>query len=227
MLANPRDRMQGLISEADPDFENLATPEMKNAVRLAKKAAKLTEEQAASNAGLPKMSLAAKYKIEITFIHGRRLHGDNKCGIQIWESGKKLHGGGDQLMFVCVDTQAKKPEGCGGFISADDIQNGIAFCKKCMRQINANRLGVFYAMNAPAERISAKLVELFRHLDSNCDIYLKFAPDDVRYKAMAQAKGKKVADRLKGMAIYPLSNIILDVSAGADLGKRFKAFITS
>jgi hypothetical protein len=70
-------------------------------------------------------------------------------------------------------------------------------------------------------------------LNHRADIYVKYHPTDIRYKtAMEMARDRGGEELLKargtrGLHIYPLANIIKDVSAGADLYKRFLAFITS
>lgn len=225
-----RERLKGipLVSEADPDFEKKASPAQLQAARIAAR----TAGKEADVASITKDEIHAKYKIEVTFTHGRKWKVDatNEVGIQVWESGKRFHGGGDQLMFVCVDTSEKDPKkqlGCRGFISADNITKGIAYCPNCQRGIVANKLGQIYYMNATAQKIAEKLVEIFHRLEAKADILLKFHKTDIRYIAMERAKGPEVARKLKGMAIYPLRNIIKDTATGADLTKRFKAFITN
>lgn len=224
-------KMGGLVSEADPDFERKATPEQRLAVQRSQKTMGLSEEQARKNLGEAKNpEVRAKFKIEVTFIHGRNVRGENTCGIQVWESGKRFHGGGDQLMFVCTDTTEEDPrkrQGCGGFIYADDITHGMAFCRNCKRQVNSTKLGVVYTMKKPTKVIAEKCADFFRMLGSNADLYLKFHKTDVRYIAMERVKGPEVASRLKGMHIYPLKNILKDTAYGSDLVDRFYAFLTS
>ena len=48
----------------------------------------------------------ADYKIQVMFAKGRTTNGPNACGIQIWESGRKLHGGGDTLSRWCAEKDA-------------------------------------------------------------------------------------------------------------------------
>jgi hypothetical protein len=75
--------------------------------------------------------------------------------------------------------------------------------------------------------LAKELTKIFHSLGGNADVYLKFHKTDVRYLALERDKGPDVARRLKGLAIYPLRNILKDTAAGADLTSRFKAFITS
>lgn len=216
------------VVPVDPDWERKATPEQ----REARRQESLRREQKADESEVTRVGdiIIAKYKIEVTFTHCRRLNAPNACGIQVWESGKRFHGGGDQLMFVCTDTTEKDPAkqlGCKNFISADDITRGVAYCRHCQKGIVAEKLGQIYYMNETPAKIAVRLVEMFRKLGSNADIYLKFHKTDIRYIAMERAKGLETARRLKGMHIYPLKNILRDTIAGADLGQRFKVFLTS
>jgi hypothetical protein len=169
----------------------------------------------------------AKYKIEVTFVKNRSVTGLNAVGISIWESGKRFHGGGDELMYWCKDNRKGEDGGCWSPIPADNISGGVAVCPSCKKAVNPELLTNMRIGNVTAQTLAAELVKIFHSLSSNADIYLKFHTTDVRYIAMERDKGPDVARRLKGMAIYPLKNILKDTSSGADLGKRFFAFLTS
>jgi hypothetical protein len=93
--------------------------------------------------------------------------------------------------------------------------------------VNAEMLTSMKIGRVTMTNLAAELVALFHQLGSSADIYLKYSKTDVRYIALERAKGPEVARRLKGLAIYPLKNILKDTSNGADLGKRFFAFLTS
>lgn len=233
---------QSGVIEHGPDWERTATPEQRRQRQMATLAAekKLTNEDIAEYDKTGK--LVAKYKIELTFGHARVANGDNWGLVKVWESGSKLHGGGDQLMFVCTDTSEPNPQkrsGCGNFISADDVLSppsldargnpfgGVAFCRHCRKQVTAAKLGDEYRVHGTYQKIADLLASMFRKLNSNADIYIKYHTSDVRYLAMVRRDGPDKARKLKGMHIYPLDRIVRDTSAGADLALRFKAFLTS
>ena len=170
----------------------------------------------------------AKWKIEVTFVKNRTLTGLNAVGIQVWESGKHFHGGGDALAFFCQDSREGHEEGCGGIIPQDNVApNGIAYCPSCRRAVNAQFLANIRLGNVYMDSLAKSLEKLFRQLGSNADIFIKFHKMDVRYIALERAKGPAVAAKLKGMHIYPLKNILKDTSAGALLVDRIKAFLKS
>jgi hypothetical protein len=169
--------------------------------------------------------IRAKYKIEVTFEKNRTSQGPNLLGIQVWESGKRFNGGGDELAFFCKDV--KSDEGCFGVITSDFIKGGVAYCQTCNKGVVADRLTNMILGKVSSQALAEQLAKMFRQLNSNADILIKYHKTDPRYVSMERAKGPDVAKRLKGMHIYPLKNILKDTSAGADLVKRFKAFVCS
>lgn len=209
---------RGGVSKRDKDAQEEAA---KRAREHSPDAEKEVHETLASG------ELIAKYKIEVTFTQGRTTHGPNVVGIQVWESGKRFNGGGDELAFFCKDASKGSDLGCWGVIIGDYVKGGIAYCPHCKRQVNASLLTNMKVGRVTSQNLAKELAKLFRELGSNADIYLKYHMTDVRYIAMERAKGPDVAARLKGMHLYPLKNIVKDTSAGADLAKRFFIFITS
>lgn len=210
-----------LISESDPNFDpTKIDPRVRRAIEIASK------EKTEDGISLP-VELRAKYKIELTYGPQRTLQGPNRIAIQIWESGKRFHGGGDELMFFCKDAREGHEEGCWTPMSPDNIKGGIAFCNKCNMAINAEYLTNSKIGYATSRTIADSVAKLFRQLDFNADIYIKYHKTDMRYKAMLKDKGPEIAKRLKGMHIYPLKNILKETSNGASLEQRIFAFITS
>jgi hypothetical protein len=171
--------------------------------------------------------LRAKWKIEVTFMRNRTPKGLNAYGVRIWESGRALNGEGDVLAFWCLNADPDSNEGCRNIISSDFIKEGVAFCPHCKRTIRADMLTDMVGGNVYMDSLAKYLAGLFRKLNSSADIYLKFHREDIRYVAMVRAKGGEKAEKMKGLHIYPLKNIIKDTSAGADLGKRILAFLSA
>jgi hypothetical protein len=218
-------RAGGVVEMADKTAEQHAARE--RAGRAAERA--VDQELERNLAG----EIRAKYKIEVTFAgpdekthyKGRTVKGPNRLGVRIWESGKRFHGGGDELAFWCLSEDGSK--GCGKVIPSDCIRGGVALCPHCNRAVNAElltdeRVGFF-----SSQSLAQELTKLFRELGSNADIYLKYHKTDIHYIAMERDRGPDVAARLKGMHIYPLKNILVDTSNGADVTKRFYAFVCS
>lgn len=169
----------------------------------------------------------ARWKIEVNFLSDRTIHKPCAYMVQIWESGKALNGDGDALCWWCLNADPKSNEGCRGIIPQDAVKGGVAMCPHCKRAINAEKLTDMLGGNVRVDVLATYLANLFRKLGSNADIYLKYHKTDPRYIALERAKGELVARRLKGLHIYPLHRILTDISAGADLTKRMKAFLLS
>lgn len=187
--------------------------------------AKAAPKDEALNVAAVAADIKAKYKIEVSFEKGRTTQGPNVLGIQVWESGKRFHGGGDELCFFCKDVGSDA--GCFGVIPPDYVKGGVAYCPSCEKGVNADRLTVMMIGRVTSQSLAAQLAKMFRQLGNSADIYLKYHKTDPRYVAMERAKGPHVAKRLKGMHIYPLKNILKDTCSGADLAGRFKIFVTS
>lgn len=186
-------------------------------------------------------NLPARYKIEVHFGPKRTTAGPNVCAISFFESGRRLNGDGDEMMYICKqrdsglalnapgfkDKEVKRGTGgCGAFMPGSCLVGGVAKCPKCGAIINAEQLTSTLLANLTTETLSTKLAGWFRKLDSNADIYLKYHPTDIRYQAMADSDGLDKARSLRGLTIYPLNNIIRDTSSGASVEGRFKALLS-
>lgn len=217
---------KGFVGEADPNFDNLADEATKRAVQAAKTAQEkgLTGEDAETNLS-GKIEIRAKFKIEVFFGPDRTIAGPNLCQLSVWESGKRFHGGGDELAFFCQDVEG--PEGCGHIITSNCIQGAIAVCPGCQRAVLATRLTTGRIGRVSTRRLAQDIETLFHQLGSNSDLYCKYDRTDIRYKAMLADKGPEKARRLRGLHIYPLKNILKDTAYGADLVKRIHAFLTA
>lgn len=188
--------------------------------------------------------VAAKYKIELHFGKNRTVSGPNVCAVSAYESGRHLDGDGDEMMYICSERDrglmlggqvskdkdanvVRGTDGCGAFISGKMIRGGVAMCPTCQRAVKAEALTNTMFLSLPTKRLSAFVTNWFRKLESNCDIYVKYHPTDIRYKAMQDAHGLDKARMLRGLSIYPLDNILKDVTAGATLESRIHAFLAS
>lgn len=183
-----------------------------------------TEEQVHEILG--SKDVAARYKIQVFFGPKRTLLGPNVVQVQFFESGKKLHGGGDELLAICRNIQ-NESEGCGGFIPGDCVKGMVAMCPNCHQAIARPLCTEQLIANFSTRRLAKELVKFWYQLGSNADVYCKYDKDDIHYTAMVQKLGAKRARELRGRHIYPLKNILTDTAAGADLESRFFAFLTA
>jgi hypothetical protein len=194
----------------------------------------------------------AKYKIELHFSRHRKPNKGvpSPAMVLIWESGKKYHGGGDQKMYWCGHDDCGKP------FSSDNFGYMHVVCPKCHREMfldpkakDAHAQDMMERGLDPAGLgkvpfvVGEKLVNLtpidlatllektWRQLDGDSDIYIKFSPHDIRYHKGANdidiAEQLRVVRTARQPLIYPLTNIIKDLHAGASLHARFVALLTS
>lgn len=211
--------LQVLADELAPS-NPFMKPEEREALEAKKKAMdKLLEEHN-----------IAKYKIEIMF---GRDYSPNKpsAGIMsFWESGSKLHGGGDTIMHICPGKDLGAND-CESFIP--DVGHGYGFlvCPRCKTAWNGDQVYGQVAFRLDAQKWAEVVLKYFYKLEMRADIYMKYHKDDIRAAAAAEQEKQHMGDLLqvsrmsRKPRIYPLKNIIRDTSSGADLGKRFQAFL--
>ncbi len=190
----------------------------------------------------------AGYKIEVHFGPGRSSFKEYPAFVSLWESGKHFHGGGDSLMYWCIDCrlfeknprgawervlaildgkESQERHGCGHPIPAASMSVGIGCCPNCKKIVDTDFLTNPLPFIGTSQELARLVARYFHVLKDNSDIYCKYHPKDIRYIGMGAEKGLETARKLKGMFIYPLKNILKDVSAGAKLEDRFKAFFNS
>jgi hypothetical protein len=209
------------FSEVDKEFDpSKLSPEMQRTYLAAQNANRVSSQEAKSTF---EKDIRARYKIEIKFEQNRTTAGLNKIMWQVFESGKHLHGGGDELLYWCQSR--KGDEGCKAPISGSSIFHGRAYCSNCKALVNAELLTAQFFCVTYVHKLGDYMANLWRtKLDCSADIYVKFHPDDWRYKAMELKIGADRARELQGLLIYPLANILKDTAAGASLTDQFTKF---
>lgn len=173
----------------------------------------------------------AKYKIEVKFNKDRTVQGPNALKIEFWESALKTHGGGDELMFICMNHRNMR-EGCGAIFGQEFVRGGMALCPKCHRMVNAsllaNRLERDDAHKLTSRELAKVLAKFWMKLGGNCDIYLKFHPEDAQPKPFYESQSGALRKKPEyGKALYPLKRILTDTSTGVSLEQAIYNFMTA
>lgn len=218
-----------MFSEVGPGFDvDRLTPEQRRTYDAAQNAFK---KEFAPDADQMKIlgadGIRAAYKIEIMFGPKRTPQGPNSVLIQMWESGKRLNGEGDDLMYWCKSVRRGNQAGCGSPIPSGAIHVGLAHCPNCNQMIKASELTGQYVLRAISTmKLAEEIEKVFHMLKDNADIYCKYNPDDIRYQA-AMKENPERGRRLRGLFIYPLKNILKDTAAGSTLQARFRAFLSA
>lgn len=198
-------------------------------------------------------SKSGKYKIEVHFGKNRTLWAPNSGLVICWESGKRFHGGGDQQVHWCGYDDCKMP--------ILDIFFGqfSVVCPHCQRENHLDKytkrdfarmaretgqdkdkisqLPIIFSerlFKLTNSKLADMLVDLFRKLESDCDLYLKFHPMDIRCRDVPEVRKPDIYEKArskryarKGTLIYLRDNIHKDLASGADLKGRFLAAITA
>jgi hypothetical protein len=167
----------------------------------------------------------AKYKIELFFGSQYKTNQHYPGAVSLWLSGSKLHGGGDEKIYLCPK--------CGGFILPSAQGYGHLVCSKCGQVAKGKDAIGEILLRLTTQHWAAVIYSWFRKMEFNADIYVKRPRMDLRTAAtLEQARqmgGEKLmaARAKREVFIYPLYNIIKDTAGGADLPTRFKALLSA
>jgi hypothetical protein len=181
---------------------------------------------------LLKTTKHAKYKIELFFGKARSLNHPTPGIMSFWESGSKLHGGGDAKVYICPGKFFKVSQ-CESVIPEAAVMSGLHFCSTCKRTWKSKQVIGEQLANLTMRDWAKVILHYFIILEHNADIYLKHSHDDIRTVAMqeqAKSRGGEALAKVRGrraVHIYPLNRIVKDTSAGADVLGRFVAFLTA
>lgn len=219
--------MAGAIryDQVRPDGTITLTPE--EAERFEKQAKALTKL-------LADKAVVAKYKVEVTFGKARSMTNPTPGAVSFWSSGSRFHGGGDEKLYLCPGSSLGVTK-CSALLQDSYNSSLGAVCPSCGQTWKQEQLIGELLFNLPMRKWAEVLYRYYRLCEYNCDIYLKFAPTDVRSVALEQAdrqtwRGSQRLERARSnrtRLIYPLRNIIKDTSAGADLLGRFYALLVA
>jgi hypothetical protein len=208
---------QMALEKRDINLDDLSTDEM-HAVK---------EKMAALDRFFGGQKIAAKFKIEVQFGKARSTWKPFVGALSVFLSGLKFHGGGDGKLYFCPK------DGCTGILYPHERVGGKLLCRACDQVWKSEEVTGELMFILPSQKWATVVHRMFVRLDHNADIYLKFHPTDIRYQTMMEMARRRGGEEIRkarenrGLHIYPLKNIIVDTKNGADLYKRFLAFINA
>lgn len=176
----------------------------------------------------------ARFKLEVCFSQDRSLHKPFFGMVSVWTNGGFLHGGGDEVVYLCPTKISAKDGGsttCAEPLHIQFVSKRVAVCPKCKTAHNPKALVGQVMARLPLQHWVTLIHKMFTRLDCNADIVLEHVEGDIRQandKEMERDRGGEVYDsvRNKRMRIaYPLANILKDTAAGATLEGRLRAFL--
>lgn len=171
-----------------------------------------------------------KYKIELLLGQGRSAMKPIAGIMTFWESGTKLHGGGDTVMHICPGKSLKYND-CEAFIPDQSHGLGFLICPKCLKRWEGAQVFGQVAAKLDYGGWADKLLHYYQVLGHNADLVLKYYPDSLRNAALleqgVQRQGEEFG-KVRGKRhklVYPQAHIIKDTSNGADLRKQILRFL--
>ena len=178
----------------------------------------------------------ARYKLEVMFSHRHTGRAPTPGLVTWWESGAKLHGGGDSKLYVCdnsVPDPALEGRGCKHIIGESGNCLTHLVCPHCQMVWKPDQLvgEIYYCL--PVEKWADVLLKWYTRLELKADIYVKYGRLGIKSAQEQEAekglrgellnKVRSPDQRIK--LLYPLKNIIKDTSAGASLRDRILALL--
>ena len=186
------------------------------------------------------MAARAAFKLQVNFHSSRSIHKPLIYSVSVWESGKRLHGGGDVSCSFCwrqrgakavvpsneVTMQKSSPQGCKGIIMPRHVAGIYALCPHCMARHKTTEIGDTILYSTYVDDCASILYGYWLKLGGNADVVLQYNSRDPRQTALAAADKLRRARETRGAtSIYPLANILKDTLAGATVEGRLRAFI--
>jgi hypothetical protein len=175
----------------------------------------------------------ALFKIELLFERRHHIDGRPTLGaLTMWESGSKLHGGGDALMYVCPGKSLGR-NACEGVIPDAYLGHGVVVCPYCYTAWKSDLLIGQIIYRLSIHKWAEVVHRWFIVLGMNADLRLKHFYQDIRVAAekeqARQLKGElldKARSHPQRIArVYRLADLMKDVNAGADMYNRILDFL--
>ena len=222
LMPHQRELLKGLGQQQLDTITKPLTADERAAVERKKEALKQLID-------LESEDVIAKYKIEFFAGSDRSTWKAFRGSVTIFRSGSALHGGGDEIIYPCVNPA------CPGFIPPELIAAtaGKAGCPKCQQVWDQELLKEMFLAILPAQKWAYVLSRFYIRLNHNADLYLKSAQVDIRKSTVVEKSIDRGGTELararmaRKPVIYPLTNIYKDLSVpGVDIETRFKAFVT-
>jgi hypothetical protein len=172
----------------------------------------------------------AKYKVEVMFSKDFSLQKPSVGAVTFWESGAKLHGGGDAGMHICPGKKLGVSN-CEAFIT--DAGHGLDFlvCPSCHQQWRGDQVYGQVLARLSVGKWADVLLSYFHKLQGDVDLCMKYYPGSLREASGKEQARQRFGEELdtvrnqRQIRVYPMKNIIKDISSGADLRGRILAFL--
>jgi hypothetical protein len=193
----------------------------------------LKQRQAAMDK-LLKEQRKGKYKLEVMFGSDYRSGQAYPGAISLWLSGSKLHGGGDEKVYLCprclktfkgqiYPTKALIPPSAQGY--------GFGVCGQCGTTWEGEKMRGEDLARLTTQGWVEATYRWLRTLEFNADLYLKRPKLDLRVAASLEQARQRGGEQLEQVrrklekSIYPLAHLLHDTAGGASFPARIRAFL--
>lgn len=174
------------------------------------------------------------YRIYVYFDFRRKGTEKSPALISVTKSNKKADLDMDLPLFFC--SSEKHPElGCGRVLKGPELlattQSGEQFkaiyCDNCKQYVNVEITCSNLFMNNTKKTIAERVYKLFRELNSDADIVVKYFKNDIK-KTFNEVKwdGMNKVRENRERSIYTLGRMLKDVGDSGNLQKKIEDFLS-
>ena len=180
--------------------------------------------------------LKARYKLDVIFQRERSAHRAYPGMIVAWTNGSFSHGGGDEAVYFCTSRVEAKDGGertCLAPIDLKLISGRVAVCPSCRTAVRPQELQGQRFARLHTQQWAELITKYFQLLECSADIRIGVFASDLRRVSNEELERDRGGERLyrarnnRTYVIYPLSAIVRDTTAGADMQDRIKAFLSA
>lgn len=174
------------------------------------------------------------YRIEVVYEYRRSAQKRCVALINVYKSNKDRTLDLDTPLFFCSSDE-DPGAGCGKVLIGDELMATledktiikVLWCDTCKKYVNRMVLCSSLFMNNEPKTIAERVYKLFRELNSDADIVLTHHKKDLK-KAQEDLKGNALMKARQGRerALYPLNNIIKDITDGGRVVKKITDFLS-
>lgn len=178
----------------------------------------------------------AKYKLELS-CNQRSLWKPYSGIITAWTNGGFAHGGGDEAVYFCPNPVERdgSTKTCSRPLELRWINKKAAVCPHCKSFIKPSDLCGQIGFKLTNQNWAIVLTKIWNILGADADIRLGELHGTLRKntEAVLNKSSLSAGDKLddtrnrREWAVYPLRNLIQDISTGASPEARIRAFLDS
>lgn len=222
--------MSILFDEFNKNFDpKVLTPNQMAMLRASKAEADPEEVKVLEDS----RGIIAKYRIEVIYDYRRKKSDTCPCLINVYKSNGKLDLDLDTPLFFC-SSEENPMYGCGSVLTEEEqeaqLEDGtymtVLWCKKCQKYVNRLILCSSIFINQTPMIIAEKVYKLFRELDSNSDIVVKYFKRDIKKSNEGWGDKLETARDQRERAIYTLKSILKDIGDSGLIIKKIKDFLS-